>query len=48
MGMDIEAILKWGIIGGVAVFGTYMVYQFATKQGWLKVGYRQRLTRMKT
>lgn len=46
--MNLETILKWGLIGGVTAFGLYMVYQVATKQGWLKAGYRQRLTRMKT
>lgn len=49
MMVDVESVLKWGIIGGVTAFGIYIVYQFATKQGWLKTrtGYMQRLTRMK-
>lgn len=44
--MDMEAILKWTLIGGVTVFGLYVVYQFAAKQGWLSATYRPRLARM--
>jgi len=45
--MDIETILKWTIIGGVAAFGMYIAYQFAVKQGWLSARYMQRLTRIR-
>jgi len=44
--MDVESILKWTLIAGVAGFGMYIVYQFATKQGWLSATYRPRSTRM--
>jgi len=43
--MDVETILKWAVIGGVAAFGMYMIYQYAQSQGWLR--YRPRLTRMR-
>lgn len=45
--MDVESILKWGLIGGVTIFGVWMVYSFAVKQGWLSAQYRPRLTRMR-
>jgi hypothetical protein len=44
--VDIEAVLKWTLIVGVTGFGLYLVYQFATKQGWLSARYRPRLARM--
>jgi uncharacterized membrane-anchored protein len=44
--MEIESILKWTLIAGVAGFGMYIVYQFAVKQGWLSAAYRPRLARM--
>ena len=44
--MEFESIIKWTLIGGATVFGLYIVYQFASKQGWLSARYRPRLARM--
>lgn len=45
--MDIESIMKWGLILGVTGFSVWMLYSFAVKQGWLSAQYRPRLTQMK-
>lgn len=42
----IETYIKWAVIGGVAAFGMYMIWQLAVKQGWLSARYQQRLTVM--
>lgn len=33
--VEVESVMKWGLISAVTGFGLYMTYQFAKSQGWI-------------